>query len=78
MDLIESVPMEDKVMHMSEITAVFMKHLKSKGLEYIDANKGILTVYGVFTILCLIIDLILYGATIASMWAGEPVLLCRI
>ncbi len=32
-ELIDGAPMEDKVMHMAEISAAFGNHLKSKGLE---------------------------------------------
>ncbi len=66
LDLIESVPLQERVMRLSEITVAFTKHLKSKGLEYIEANRRQMLIYGLSTLLCLVVDLALY---IWAVWA---------
>ena len=74
LDLIESVPLEDRVMRLNEITEIFTKHLKSRGLEYIDANRQRLTTYGIFTLVCLVLDLLLFIWTVWAMFRAEIVL----
>ena len=62
-DIIETTPLEDKVMRMAEITAIFTDHLKSKGLEYMEKNRFRLTLYGTLTVICLMADLALLICT---------------
>jgi len=62
-EIIDTVPLEDRVMRMAEISRIFADHVKSKGLQYMDENRGKLTFYGILTIICLLADLGVIGYT---------------
>lgn len=70
-ELIDSAPMEDRVMHMSEISAAFSKHIQSKGLAYMEGNRGKLTMYAITTVLCLLTDIGLLGYTVWLIVQGS-------
>jgi len=58
-DIIQQVPLEDKVMKMAEVSTIFINYLKSRGLEYLEENKPRLILYGILTISSLVVDLCL-------------------
>ncbi len=73
-DLIESTPLEDKVMHMAEISAAFTNHMRAKGLEYMDNNRAKLSGYGVWTGICLLVDIGLLLFTVWGLAVADMVL----
>jgi len=74
-EVIDTAPVEDKIMHMADISAVFISHIQSKGLSYIEGNKTKLAGYGILTMLCLVVDLVLLAFAIWVLIGSDMVLI---
>eukprot|EP00826_Nyctotherus_ovalis_P018992 TRINITY_DN15788_c0_g1_i2.p1 TRINITY_DN15788_c0_g1~~TRINITY_DN15788_c0_g1_i2.p1 ORF type:complete len:127 (-),score=28.34 TRINITY_DN15788_c0_g1_i2:10-390(-) len=77
-EVVRQTPLEDKVMRIGDISAVFISHIKSKSLEYLEKNKPRLTGYGAITIICMVIDLGLLLAGFWSFFTADLVTLCEL
>jgi len=73
-EVIQQTPLEDKIMRMSDISTIFMNHVKSESLKYLEENKPRLTGYGIYTIICLLVDLCLLLAAFWSLFTADQVI----